>query len=309
MYRFIGGQDAYGLFNTFSIVVTLLSSLFLFSLKRNVLGLHSKRIVYFVSHANNTAGNIVKYILISVESLIMAGVLVYSTSYNMAFGELVGTGGNYFATLFLVLPLWFVVSLILMTNPLKQIDIYTLLAPIFLFFVKIACFCNGCCWGIPWEYGLYNHHYDHPGKQVPVQAIEAFWALAILIFLLWYRKRAKTGTMFPMYMILYSATRFCSEFFRREENVLGPLKVYHLLCIAGFVIGLVLFFIVKRYGDKISSFFEKPHAKIDMQIAELESLHQTEWYKSTKERTKKEKRQNKERERKNKKLYSHSRKL
>ena len=271
MYRFIGDQTAYSFFNTLSLIVTLVASLFLFPLKRDVIGLHSKRIIHSISRSNETIGTVAKYVLISVESLLMAGILLFSTSYNMQFGELVGTGGNYFASLFLVSPLWFVMSLVLMTSPLKQIDIATLLAPVFLFVVKIACFCNGCCWGIPWEHGLYNDNFNHPGKQVPVQAFEAFFALVILVFLLLYRKKAKTGTLFPMYMILYSATRFPVEFFSAaHEKIAGPFNTYHFLCIAGVIIGFILLLCVKLFGEKITSLFEKPHEKLNLKIAEQE---------------------------------------
>ena len=154
---------------------------------------------------------------------------------------------------------------------MKQMDIVAPLLPLRLVFLKIACYFNGCCWGIPWEYGPYNHHYDHPGNQVPVQAIEAFWAFSIFVFLLIYRKKAKPGTIYPMYIILYSATRFCSEFFRREENVLWIFKRYHLLCLAGVTIGLVLLFIVKIWGNKIQNLFEKPHKNLDLKIAQYKN--------------------------------------
>ncbi len=270
MHQFIGDRWAYDLINYTGYVVMMISSLFYYKSKRNVIGLYSKHIIHRASCVNVHLGIGVKFILASIESLIMALMIDLSSYINGPFGDLVGTGANYFGLLFLTPIVWFVISAILRINPLKQADITTMCVPVFLFFVKIACFLQGCCWGIPWEYGPYNYHHDHPGNQVPVQAIEAFWALAIFIFLLWYRKKAKTGTMYPMYMILYSATRFCSEFFRREENVVWIFKTYHLLCIAGFVIGLILLLIVRKYGEKLSDFFDKPHIKFEQKVAEYE---------------------------------------
>ena len=270
MHQFFGDQLAYNLFNNISICAAIISSLFYFKSKRKSVSLYSRYAVFYTSRISTLLGKIVEIILVSLESVVLAGVAILSTTLNQPFGNLVGTGANYFGTLFFVSILWFLISLILIANPLKQIDIATMFLPPFLFFVKLACFCQGCCWGIPWEHGLYNHHPDHPGYQVPVQAFEAFWAVAIFIFLLWYRKKAKCGTMYPMYMILYSATRFCSEFFRREENVVWIFKTYHLLCIAGFIIGLALLLIMRKHGERLSDFFENPHIKFEQKVAEYE---------------------------------------
>lgn len=272
MYRFLeinGNQVvSFDFFNSIALYASVISALFFIKLKLNSMGVFSKYAIHYASRANLNFGKIVKVILASIELILMVGIGAAATLNNNPFGEMVGTGVNYFGGLFSFPIYLFIASCVLMTNPLKQIDITTLSLPIYLFFVKIACFLNGCCWGIPWENGPYNYHYDHPGNQVPVQAIEAFWALAIFVFLLIYRKKAKPGTLLPMYMILYSATRFCSEFFRREENVLWIFKTYHLLCIAGVIVGIILLLIVKRYGERISDFFDGLYKNLKLKIAQ-----------------------------------------
>lgn len=270
MYRFFGDQLAYDSLNYIAYLATMISSLFYYKSKRKALGLYSKRIVCYTTELNTYFGKITEFVLVSVESLLMALMVDVSARVNQPFGEFVGTGANFFATLLVAPVLWFVLSVVLMINPLKQIDIATMFVPVTLFFYKAACYCQGCCWGIPWEYGPYNHHPDHPGNQVPVQAIEAFWAVAIFVFLLIYRKKAKPGTVYPIFVILYSATRFCSEFFRREENVFWILKRYHLLCLAGIAVGLLLLLIVELFGDKIQARFEKPHKEFELKIAQKE---------------------------------------
>ena len=196
MYRFIDGQEAYSLFNSIASTLTLIASLFYFKIKRESISLFSKYVIGVVSQKNNVAGKILEFLLVSAELLLMAEICLLSTLLNRPFGVLVGTGANYFAVLLLFPIFLFLVSILIMSNPIKQMDIVTLFLPFFLVFVKIACFLNGCCWGIPWEYGPYNYHYDHPGNQVPVQAIESFFALVIFVFLLFYRKKAKVGTIF-----------------------------------------------------------------------------------------------------------------
>lgn len=311
MYRYINGEYAYELINTIAYYVLLISSLFYYKSKGEVMGLWSKYAIRLASRFSDSSVRKIKLVLSLVELFLFARVLNYCTNANMAFGNLVGTGGNYFATLFLAPIAWFLLSLILIANPLEQIDIATMFAPVYLFFVKLACFYNGCCWGIPWENGPYNRHPYHPGRQVPVQAIECFWCLIIFAFLLWYRKKAKKGTMYPLYMMLYSATRFCSEFFRHEENVLWIFKTYHLLCIAGFLIGLLFYFLAVKLGDRMFSFIDKLHKKIDTITTTTESGHNTEYETLAKEKARIDemKRKQKEREKKNKKMYSHSRKL
>lgn len=306
MYRFITingvEKDTYRLFVLIGFAVLLISSLFFFKSKRNVIGLHSKRIILFAYRVNVYLGKIVEIVLASIESFLMAyAVDIAASGFNWSFGEFVGTGANYFGLLLMSPFFWIILCLIFMVNPLKQMDITTLSLPLYLFFVKIACFLNGCCWGIPWEYGPYNHHPDHPGNQVPVQAIEAFYALAIFVFLLWYRKRAKTGTVFPMYMILYGATRFFSEFFKDDYgNVLGPLKMYHILCLVSIAYGIQQLVFMHFLRDSISDFFDKRQETINLEIAEYEKK-----YNEVKERRAKEK----QRENKNKKMYAKSRRL
>lgn len=197
------------------------------------------------------------YLWLILEIFIMAYFIQYYGVFNRPFGKLVGTGANYFALLFINGAIYILYCCIVGINPLKQLDWATPSYPLALIFSKFACFAAGCCYGIEWEHGLYS--YRNEKYEFPVQLIEIFWALAIFIFMMFYKKKAKTGTLFPTYLILFSGTRFFSEFLRREKNVLGPLKTYHILCIIGVVVGIILLFVVKKYGDKINTHFDKPY--------------------------------------------------
>ncbi len=197
------------------------------------------------------------YLWLILEIYIMASYIQYYGIFNRPFGRLVGTGANYFALLFINGAIYILYCCIVGVNPLKQMDWVTPSYPLALIFSKFACFIYGCCYGIEWEHGLYN--YRNERYEVPVQLIEILWALLIFIFMMFYKKKAKTGTLFPTYLILFSGTRFFSEFLRREKNVLGPLKTYHILCIIGVVVGIILLFVVKKYGDKINAHFDKPY--------------------------------------------------
>ncbi|MBR2953526.1 MAG: prolipoprotein diacylglyceryl transferase [Clostridia bacterium] len=283
MFQYIGGQSTYDLFETVSIIMTAILCLFFIKEKTTKLGLFSKHIVFFVSKRFSRAGKALKYFLAFVEWFALTVITVVIGLNNITFGDMVGTGANYFGTLFSFIILGFVFSVVIASNPMEQMDLATCLLPFRLIFLKIACFGQGCCWGIPWKYGLYNYHDDHPGNQVPVQAIEALLALAIFIFLLIYRKKAKTGTVFPMYIILYSATRFPVEFLSAaHEKIAGPFNTYHFLCIAGVAIGFIMLIIVNFFGDKMTAFFEKPHRKLNEKIAKYEEEKSIKFAKKTK---------------------------
>ena len=270
MYRFFGETDAYSLFNTLARVLTIVASLLYFNIKKDSISLYSKILINFVGQKRIVIGKIkiekiVEFILVSVELLIMGYLPSLAAKVNRPFGSLVGTGGNYFGLLTVVWLVVILISVLILSNPIKQLDLVAIFLPFRMIFTRLACFFNGCCWGIPWEYGPYNYHYDHPGNQVPVQAIESGFVLIIFLFLLWYRKRARPGTMFPMYLFLYSGLRFFNEFFTAADpDIIGPFNMYHILCAIGVVVGLVTFFVMRKYGEKISDAFDrKVNNKID----------------------------------------------
>lgn len=190
-----------------------------------------------------------------LEIYLMAGFIQYNGIYNKSFGKEIGTGANYFALLFINVAIYLLACVILGVHPMKQMDWIAPSYPLALIFSKIACYFGGCCWGIEWENGVYN--YRNERYEVPIQLIEAGLALLIFIFMMLYKKKAKKGTLFPIYLIFYSGTRFFSEFLRREENVIGPFKVYHILCVIGVTVGLLLLIVVHVYGDKIDAHFNK----------------------------------------------------
>ncbi len=273
MHQFINNTLAYNMFNSYAGTVALIFCLFLYGFKRNSISLYSEKILYALAKKSIILKNIVKVILVCSELLLITELSILASVFNKPFGDLVGTGANYFGILIVAPIAWFVVSLILVSNPLKQSDIATLVLPVFLFVIKIACYCQGCCWGIAWEHGPYNHHADHPGNQVPVQAIEAGLAIVILIFLLIFRKTAKPGQLFPAYLITYSATRFPVEFFSAaHEKIAGPFNTYHFLCIAGVAVGIIMLIINKYYGEKMMEYFERPHKKLEEKENELKRL-------------------------------------
>ena len=160
---------------------------------------------------------------------------------NKAFGDLVDTGANYFGLLYLAPMFMYAGAWIIGTEPFKQIDIITPAYPLALFFSKLGCFATGCCRGFVWKYGFYNSASGY--REFPSQLLEAVVALLIFLFLALKRKKMKDGTVFPIYLMLFSGLRFLTEFTRIEEAVFLGLKTYHYLCLVGLVIGTLEYYL------------------------------------------------------------------
>lgn len=84
---------------------------------------------------------------------------------------------------------------------------------------RIGCLMAGCCYGLPYD-GAFavSTVFDASGlMRFPIQAVEALLDLVIMLLLLLYvkKKRRKYNTLL-LYLIMYSALRFCLEFFRGD---------------------------------------------------------------------------------------------
>lgn len=164
---------------------------------------------------------------------------------------------NFFYNIF-VLPLGLLLfGSILFVSPFKFSDYIAPGISLALIVFKIACFCCGCCNGVPNEhFGMFNHYTDQ--KEIPVQLIEMICAVIMFIIILIVRrkKERKLGILYPLFMIMYCASRFVSEFWRGDyPDVYGPLKGYHIQCIIGFVEGLIILFVALKWGEKITAFY------------------------------------------------------
>lgn len=311
MFDFLMELARQTLFDTFGMLLTLISSFIFYKMKTNALGLFSKRLACSAMQKDYIFGQRVKKALYVTEMFFLVCTSIVSLLFNKPFSEIVDTGMNYFGSLFALPVLVLIFSLIIMANPLEQMDIVTMFLPLRLVFAKLNCFFWGCCKGIPWDFGK-NHNCDYyPWNVVPVQLIEASFAAIIFIILLLYRKKAKPGTLFPTYLFLYSFTRFFSEFLRYEHNVLGFFKTYHLLCLLGIIISLLMLLFVKTFGKRISAFFNSKHQKVNLELEVYENISPEKIAGQVEKKRKmsEERKSAKEREKKNKKVYSHSRKL
>lgn len=78
----------------------------------------------------------------------------------------------------------------------------------------------------------------------PTFLYESCWDLLVFItILLLTRKKMKNGSMFYIYLILYSVGRFMIEGLRTDSLMLGPIRVAQLISILLIILALILLFV------------------------------------------------------------------
>ncbi len=262
MYQYLGntGIKMYDIFNLISVIALLIMNMSMLKQKTEFLSAVSLRHIKRCRRKNKPRFVYNRYTVAFVEMFLISLVQYgFVSIFTMQFGKIMDTGRNYFSVLYFVPCLLMLLFYIIKISPIKQFDMITPAYAIALVFAKIACFCSGCCNGIECEYGFYNANSGL--KEFPVQLAEAAIVLFIFIFLLIYRKKAKNGTLFPVFLITYSAARFFLEFLRHEENIFLIFKTYHILCIIGILLGIAEYYIAVKYGEKIIKFYNNRKIK------------------------------------------------
>ena len=144
-------------------------------------------------------------------------------------------------------------------NPFNYLDIVSLVAPIGIFFGRIANFINSELYGIetnlPWgvKFIQVDDLYRHPS-----QLYEAlFEGIILFIILLYFRNKGllKTpGIISSLFLIFYSIFRFVIEFFRAPDNQLGYLILNLTMGqIASLIFLLIGILIISNYANKKES--------------------------------------------------------
>lgn len=103
------------------------------------------------------------------------------------------------------------------------------------FFGRIGCWFNGCCFGkicaLPWAVNSHN------AMRHPTQFYLAASAAAIFGIIWWRRDKPK---LFPLYLVLWSASRFIIEFFREPVKPTNGINPAQIACLALFFVGCYL---------------------------------------------------------------------
>ena len=135
-------------------------------------------------------------------------------------------------------------------DPFSYLDIVSIVAPIGIFFGRIANFINSELYGIetdmPWavKFIQIDNLYRHPS-----QLYEAFFEGLILFFILIYFRNKGfmkiSGLISSLFLVFYSTFRFVIEFYRVPDEQLGylffNLTMGQIISFAFFLVGAYLF--------------------------------------------------------------------
>lgn len=120
-----------------------------------------------------------------------------------------------------------------------------------LFFGRLGCFFNGCCYGAPTSAWVGVHLPGHMGPVHPTQLYEAAGALvlfALLYVVIGPRKRGH-GEVFAWLLVLYGIMRIAIELYRADERgALGPLSTSQIISIPLIAAGAYMIIRIRRGG-------------------------------------------------------------
>ncbi len=257
MYEFLGntGIEVSPLLQNFGFVLVLFYNFLNFKRKKNLLSSFSQcNLRHFSVKKHKFLSKPGFWVSIEIIIISMAQ-FVLAPTYNSIYGDWWGTGLNYFGTLFISPFLLLVLFYYFSINPLKQMDLITPAHPLALIFVKLGCFCLGCCRGFECSWGLY-----FPSNGItcfPTQLLEVAQALILFIFFHKFKDKAKEGTVYPIYVIVYSVTRFFIEFTSDRIPEFWLVNLLHYSCVLGVIFGFLNLFIINKWSDKIVSVFSR----------------------------------------------------
>ena len=216
-----------------------------------------KKIFIRKSDINEKFDDYVTYLVIGI---IIGGRLGYIIFYNFNY---------YISNLFDIFKVWeggmsfhggligIIVASILFSKKNNQdsflyMDLVSLVAPIGIFFGRLANFINSELYGtptdIPWAVTFIQ--VDNLSRH-PSQLYEAILEGIILFIILMYFKNKdylkKPGLISGLFLIFYSLFRFFIEFVRVPDEQLGylifELSMGQIISLISFVIGIILFYL------------------------------------------------------------------
>ncbi len=112
---------------------------------------------------------------------------------------------------------------------------------------RIGCFLNGCCYGKEASWGIYFPVHDAHLHPTQLYECAALIGLFFVLKILRQRWEKQPGLVFVGYLTLSALIRFIIEFFRADHQpLLLNLSVFQYVSVFFFVLGLGIFFVVRR---------------------------------------------------------------
>lgn len=210
-------------------------------------------IAYYIFHVLGFAAvlffNLIycRYYGITKKQTIVITAIVYSVSYIWIYilawieNGFRNFGANNIVRGFIYMPVFAIAVAGVMKIGKKRITDF--IAPCVVLSQGIShmgCIFPGCCYGIQFSIG-----YTRPGADTvrfPSQIVEALVALAIFALLIMYAKKRSfsgTGRVYPLFLILFGATRFLLEFLRDNEKLFANISSLALHAAFMVVVGVL----------------------------------------------------------------------
>ncbi|MGI6071861.1 MAG: prolipoprotein diacylglyceryl transferase [Lachnospiraceae bacterium] len=269
MFEFL--RNTIGFYSLIAIIglLSVLVVLFIFAKKRGLPGWQPLTMVLFAM-AGLLVGSHLLYFIVGLPDWIpnYAGRIHSFSDLIVALGYgasgMVFYGGLFGAYLGII-----VFCKIYKFSPLPELNMATVVFPLFHFFGRLGCWLNGCCYGIEYH-GPLAVHYDSSYivegisddiadfPRFPVQVLEAVLELALFIFLIILYKKAKDKySLTSIYLLLYSVIRFLDEFLRGDaiRKIWGPFSTSQWISLFVFA-GVLIYLFIKQKKTPGKKFFE-----------------------------------------------------
>lgn len=222
----------------------------------------AKKIVNFkiqnknINFKSNIIDDLISYIIVSI---IIGGRFGYIIFYNLSYYlnnpldvfKIWQGGMSFHGALIGVIFGTYLFSKKIKINSFFFLDIISSVAPIGIFFGRIANFINGELYGKPtslfWSviFPEVDNVPRHP-SQLYEATLEGVVLFVILIFLI-YKKTTNTGMVSALFMIFYGLFRIVSEYFREPDIQIGYLfNSVSMGSILSFFMILIGLFILKK---------------------------------------------------------------
>ena len=121
-------------------------------------------------------------------------------------------------------------------------DRFAALLPFTIGIGRIGCLTAGCCGGLPYQGWCALHGADGVSRY-PTQAIEIMFQFTVgLLFILLLKRQILFGRLFSLYLILYGAFRFMTEFIRDTPKFVGGFSGYQALALLMILLGAAFLF-------------------------------------------------------------------
>ena len=175
---------------------------------------------------------------------------------------------------------------------LKALDIAMPCLALAHAFGRVGCFLNGCCHGgrcevnwlavqypqnsFVWQDHLQKNYIDPSASlSAPVHAAQLYATVALVLLCIALCKLSKkfnrSGIIFALYLVIYSAWRFSVEFLRDDQNLTAGLSLAQYIAIGTFLVGVGLVYGFKN--NKRHTFLELNKAEKNKPQQNKEQTH------------------------------------